>query len=118
MLVAEKVAVMVREPESRVIGVTVTVHTEVIKGSQDEGDNVQVPVMISPGSDEVTATVPVGADFVPPACVSATLTSTVLPWPTTTELGARPTVVEVKRLFTVKVPVAVLVFGGLLLSTP
>ena len=101
MLVAEKVAVMVWEPEPTETGVTVTTQPDI---SPELGGIVQVPLNISPGSDEVTATVPVGADFVPPAWLSTTSTYTELSWPGTTDMGSSSsTYVMVERLFTVSV---------------
>src|SRR5438552_6632499 len=71
------------------------------------GASVQMP-KVSPASDELSVTVPVGFVCVP-ASVSVTVTVALLAWPTTTVLGDRVTPLEVARLLTVcETPVDVL----------
>ena len=59
-------------------------------------------MIVSPGTEEVTAAVPVIIRLVPSSWVSVTVTVAVLLWPTSTVVGSRLTVVEVERLFTVR----------------
>jgi hypothetical protein len=63
------------------------------------GARVHVP-RVSPASDELSVTVPVGLVCVP-VSVSVTVTVAVLAWPTTTVLSDKFTLVVVARLFTV-----------------
>ena len=54
-----------------------------------------------PAGVAVRATVPVGLEAVPPACVSVTVTVMDVGWPTTTGLGASTIAVEAVRAATV-----------------
>src|SRR5438876_411200 len=103
MAVAEKFAVIVRDVPT-CAGVTVTEHCDwpevVVEAS------VQVPVMASVASDEVTATVPVGCEEVPEVEESVTVTVAVLPWLISTEVGLSATLLVVGRSWTVKALVA------------
>jgi hypothetical protein len=63
------------------------------------GARVHVP-KVSPASDELSVTVPVGLVCVP-ASVSVTVTVALLAWPTTTVLSDKLTLVVVARLLTV-----------------
>ncbi len=62
------------------------------------GARVQAP-KVSPASDELSVTVPVGLVCVP-ASVSVTVTVALLGWPTTTLVGNKLMLVVVARLFT------------------
>ena len=80
--------------------VTVTVQVPALK--VHEAPIVSVPIL------ELNDTVPLGVEGVP-VPVSATVTVTVLAWPTITEAGERPTVVDVGRTPTLSAAVLVLV---------
>src|SRR3990172_9003630 len=63
-------------------------------------------VRASVATEELTASVHVGRNVVPSACVSVTVTITRVPNPATTEPGAKVSVVAVDRVFTVNPAVA------------
>jgi hypothetical protein len=83
------------------LAVTVTVQVP-------ETPNVQEAPIVSVPILELNDTVPLGVEGVP-VPVSATVTVTVLAWPTITEAGERPTVVDVGRTPTDRVLLPVLV---------
>src|SRR3989442_1476031 len=83
--------------------------TEQVAASVPLAPRLQVPVMVSLPTDEVTATVPVGLDLVPATSTSVTFTLMVVVWATTTGLSANVTAVVVVRVFTVSVWLLLLV---------
>src|SRR5438128_513348 len=103
MLVAEKLAVIVWEPEPTAFGFTVTwqVDTPGVVVEVKLHGPVMVSALAAPPESEVTCTVPEGKELVP-AASSVTVTVTVLDAPTATEVGFRLTVVVVCRVLMLK----------------
>ncbi len=95
---------MVRLPTATPLTVTEQVETPVAPATSEH----EVAGLNASAAEEEKATVPVGLDLVPALSMSVTVAETVPAWPAASGFGVARTAVEVERVLTWGVRLAVL----------